>query len=175
MDEHGPDAPENPIPDPIEVISGESVELFPIKPFEIVAARKYLPTLADLVDRLTIVILKQINIPENRAAYDEERADIEHDIDLLVRSTPAFCESFGKLYGAIALVMLTNKTIWDNEKELRAGGENSLSQLRFSHSINGIRNRAKNVIAAAVGERKDLKVDALAADLPKEFGQWDII
>ncbi len=137
--------------------------------------REYLPTLADLIDRLTIVILKQLNIPENKVAYAKERAAIEHDIDLIIRTMPAICENFGRLYGAIGIIMLANKTIWDNESKARAGGSEQDHLLRFTHSINGVRNRAKNVIAKACGERVDLKVDSLAADLPKEFGDWDII
>ena len=53
--------------------------------------RKYLPTLAELVDRLSIVQLKAIFIPENAAAYNEERALIEHDIDLLLAGKTLLC------------------------------------------------------------------------------------
>ena len=44
--------------------------------------RKYLPTLAELIDRLSIVQLKEIYIPEHAEEYRAERALIEHDVDL---------------------------------------------------------------------------------------------
>ena len=44
--------------------------------------RKYLPTLSELVDRLSIVQLKEVFIPEHKAEYGEEVAAIVHDIQL---------------------------------------------------------------------------------------------
>ncbi len=42
--------------------------------------RKYLPTLSELVDRLSIVQLKEVFIPEHKDEYAKEIADIVHDI-----------------------------------------------------------------------------------------------
>lgn len=172
MDEHGPDAPDSVR---ITAIGGGAVTGCAGSGGTVtitgnIEQRRYLPTLADLVDRLTIVMLKQVNI--SHALYAQERADIEHDIDIVCREM-AVLDSPGKSIAAIAVVMLANKTIWDNESLARQGSDKQNDLLRFTHSINGIRNRAKNVIAKAAGERVDLKVDCFAADLPKEFGQWD--
>lgn len=169
MDEHGPDVP--------EILAWhEGKPLVERRENELFSERKYLPTLAELIDRFTIVVLKQINIPQNREAYDKERAAILHDIRMLWRSAnftiPANAVD---VIEATVVVMLANKTIWDNESVARQGSDKQNDLLRFTHSINGVRNRAKNVIAKAAGERVDLKVDALAADLPKDFGAWNII
>ena len=128
--------------------------------------RKYLPTCADLVDRLSIVLLKQIFIPENRDAYKAERALIEHDLSQL--GPPS-----GEYVTAVLMIMLSNRFIWENEAAAR-NGDSDGSRLRVTHAVNGIRNTAKNVIAHYAGDRKDLKVDCLAADLPKEFGNWNV-
>ena len=144
-DEHGPDVPEQ---------------------------RKYLPTLAELIDRLSIVLLKSIFIPENRKAYLVERDLIEHDIDLAVKSTPMWI--YAEEIRAILMLMLANHTIWMNESVARAGGKGQDALLKFTHSINGIRTTAKNKIAEAAGERVDLKADCLASDLPPEFGNWNV-
>lgn len=129
--------------------------------------RKYLPTVGELVDRLSIVLLKMIYIPENRTAYIQERDAIEHDIHFLHPMDPLIVR-------AIMVIMLANVTIWKNESEARKGGSEQDHLLRFTHSINGVRNAAKNIIADQLGERVDLKVDALAADLPPEFGNWRV-
>ena len=45
--------------------------------------RKFLPTFSDLIDRLSICLLKSIFIPENKKQYIEEISLIKHDIDLI--------------------------------------------------------------------------------------------
>ena len=46
--------------------------------------RKYLPTLAELVDRLSIVQLKEVFITEHKNEYSKEIKDIVHDIELIL-------------------------------------------------------------------------------------------
>ena len=144
-------------------------------------ARKYLPTFAELIDRLSIVILKSIFIPENKKAYEEEQELIMHDIDeILITMTAANDPTDkrwyvnAKMIRAILIIMLTNRYIWENESKARHGGSEQDKLLKLTHSVNGIRNTAKNIIAQGTGERVDLKIDALAAELTKEFGNWNI-
>ena len=120
--------------------------------------RKYLHSYPDLVDRLSIVLLKAIRIPENRAAYLEEMKLIEHDIGIICHDVVE-----GRRVTATLLIMLANDTIWLNEAEVRKSGAQP-EKLAFSHAINGIRNTAKNVLARSMGGRVDLKIDSLAAD-----------
>lgn len=134
--------------------------------------RKWLPPLNELIDRLSIVQLKMIFIPEHAAEYAVERELIEHDIELLMSQLSA---PFGaREIRAVQIIMLANRVIWENESKARAGGPEQDKLLKFTHSINGVRNRAKNIIAEASGGRKDHKLDCLAAELPAEFGNWDI-
>lgn len=132
--------------------------------------RKYLPTFAELCDRLSIVLLKSIFLPEHRARYLEEIGALMHDIQLLAGQRLPL--GAGEIY-ALLVLMLVNREIWLNEAKARqdaSGGE----RLRFTHSINGIRNIAKNNLADAEIERIDLKIDCFAADLPSEFGNWNL-
>jgi len=133
--------------------------------------RKYLPTLSDLVDRLTIVQQKMIFIPERADEYRHERALILHDIDLLLQDGPPLT---AKAILSVALLALTNRVIWENESKARAGGNEQDKLLKLTHSINGVRNTAKNMLSEEFGGRHDYKIDALAADLPEEFGNWRI-
>ena len=130
--------------------------------------RKYLPTLSELVDRLSIVQLKAIRIQKNRDAYIKERAQIEHDINLLLSGHILRALDVR----AIMIIMLTNDFIWLNEANARDGEKSEM--LRQTHAVNGVRNTAKNVLAKRMGERLDLKIDALAADLPPEMGNWRV-
>lgn len=133
--------------------------------------RKYLPTLPELIDRLTIVQLKAIYIFQHKEEYEKERQLILNDIDVVLQDK--HYKMTAKDIHAIAVLAISNRVIWENESKARAG-ENTGEHLRLTHSINGCRNTAKNVIAQSVGDRKDLKVDCLAADLPEEFGNWEI-
>ena len=133
--------------------------------------RYYVPTFAELIDRLSIVILKSIFASENSAAYEEEQKLIMADINMLLTTTPSVSAD---MIRAILIVMLTNRYIWENESKARAGGSEQDKLLKLTHSINGLRNTAKNVISRERGERVDLKIDALAAGLIQEFGNWNI-
>lgn len=141
--------------------------------------RLYLPTFAELIDRLSIVILKSIFIPENREAYEDEQGLILHDIDDILNTRSDKEGGNGSsinatMIRAILVVMLTNRYIWENESRARLGGADQDRLLKLTHSINGVRNTAKNIIAREMGERVDLKVDALAAELTKDFGNWNL-
>ena len=128
--------------------------------------KKYLPTLSELIDRLSIVQLKEVFIPEHKEEYAKEINDIVHDISL------ELSEKSGKLTGedirAIVVLAQMNLHIWHNETKYRAGtGDGNLG---LTHGLNGIRNTAKNKIQETVGGRKDYKIDCLAA----EFKDWEI-
>ena len=130
--------------------------------------RKYLPTFSELIDRLTIVTLKSIRLGEHKEEYEREAKDIMSDLTEIAAEKNVVLT--GEVIRAIALVMLSNSVIWDNESKARLGGSEQDKLLKFTHSVNGVRNRAKNVISRCVGERKDLKVDCLAAEVCKAQG-----
>ena len=123
--------------------------------------RKYLPTVSELIDRLSIIQLKEVFIPEHKEEYAKEIKDILRDL-----------ESEGldsELIRAVIVTSQMNLHIWHNESEARKGinaGEN----LQLTHGLNGIRNTAKNKIQERFGGRKDYKTDCLAA----EFEDWEI-
>lgn len=129
--------------------------------------RKYLPTLAELVDRLSISQLKEVFIPQHKDEYSQEIKDITHDIQLLLD------ENDGKITAetirAIVVLSQMNLHIWHNESNYRKGIKDG-NNLELTHGLNGIRNTAKNKIQEIVGGRKDYKIDCLAAD----FKDWEI-
>jgi hypothetical protein len=129
--------------------------------------RKYLHTLGDLIDRLSIVQLKEVFIPEFKQEYSEEIADIVHDIQLILDEKDT--KITADVIRAIVVVSQMNLHIWHNESNYRRGIKDG-NNLELTHGLNGIRNTSKNVIQEVVGGRKDYKVDCLAAD----FKDWEI-
>ena len=129
--------------------------------------RKYLPTLAELIDRLSIVQLKEVFIPEHKNEYSKEINDIIHDLDLELSEKSVTLS--GDDIRAIVVLAQMNLHIWHNESNYRKGIKDG-NNLELTHGLNGIRNTAKNKIQEIAGGRKDYKIDCLAA----EFKDWEI-
>ena len=118
-------------------------------------SRKWLPTLGELVDRLSIHQLKEVFIPENKENYAKEIKDLVHDIDIVLKEHKDKID--GEVIRALIVLAQMNTHIWYNETKVRRGDK-------------GIRQTASNKIMEVVGGRKDYKVDCIAAD----FKDWDI-
>ena len=123
--------------------------------------KKYLPTLSELIDRLSIVQLKEVFIPEHKEEYAKEIQEILHDINLEGQDA--------ELIRAVIVLSQMNLHIWHNESNYRKGIKDG-NNLELTHGLNGIRNTAKNKIQEVAGGRKDYKIDCLAA----EFKDWEI-
>tara|TARA_R110000824_G_scaffold27012_4_gene92235 strand:- start:635 stop:1045 length:411 start_codon:yes stop_codon:yes gene_type:complete len=129
--------------------------------------RKYLPTLSELIDRLSIAQLKEVFITEHKEEYAEEISDILHDIDILL-SDKEMVLNAGSIRAIVVLSQM-NLHIWHNESNYRKGIKDG-NNLELTHGLNGIRNTSKNKIQEIAGGRKDYKIDCLAAD----FKDWEI-
>jgi hypothetical protein len=132
--------------------------------------RKYLPSIAELVDRLSIDQLKEVFLAEHKDNFKNEMSDIEHDIQLAIdegnfKLTP-------RLIRAIIVIAQINAHIWYNESAARKGEDQDLNKLRLTHGLNGIRQRVKNILLdeLCIIKGKDFKTDCLAA----EFKDWEI-
>ena len=129
--------------------------------------RKFLPTIEDLIDRLTIFQLKEVKIPKHKEKYAKDIQDILNDIDIILKESPG--EVNAKLLRAVIVLAQMNTHIWYNESDVRNGIKGS-DNLMLTHGLNGIRNTAKNFITDILGGRKDHKIDCLAAD----FKDWEV-
>jgi len=129
--------------------------------------RKYLPTLSELIDRLSIVQLKEVFISDHKTEYAEEIDLIVHDIQAHIDENEVVVDA--EVIRAIIVLSQMNLHIWHNETNYRKGIKDG-NNLELTHGLNGIRNTAKNKIQEIVGGRKDYKIDCLAAN----FKDWEI-
>lgn len=129
--------------------------------------RRYIQTLSELIDRLSIVQLKEVFIPEHKLDYAQEISDIVHDIQIILDENNAVIDA--ETIRAIIVLAQMNLHIWHNESNYRRGIKDG-NNLELTHGLNGIRNTSKNIIQEVVGGRKDYKVDCLAAD----FKDWEV-
>ena len=128
--------------------------------------RKYLPTISELIDRLSIIQLKEVFITEHKEEYAKEIKDIVHDLTHLLN----WEKPTGEMIRAIIVLAQMNTHTWYNETKYRQGeGDGNLG---LTHGLNGIRNTAKNIIQDQLedGGRKDYKIDCIAA----EFKDWEV-
>jgi hypothetical protein len=130
--------------------------------------RKYLPTLGELIDRLSIIQIKELKIPNHKEEYSQEIQDIIHDITEIL-DTNKQLKVDGDFIRAIVVLSQMNLHIWVNEDNARSGDDQG-NQLMLTHGLNGIRNTAKNKIQELDGGRKDYKVDCIA----DEFKDWEV-
>tara|TARA_R110000751_G_scaffold14970_10_gene48545 strand:+ start:1760 stop:2179 length:420 start_codon:yes stop_codon:yes gene_type:complete len=129
--------------------------------------RKYLPTLSELIDRLSIIQLKEVFILDHKEEYAQEISNILYDIDLILKEKDVILDS--RSIRAIVVLSQMNLHIWHNESNYRKGIRDG-NNLELTHGLNGIRNTSKNKIQEKTGGRKDYKIDCLAA----EFKDWEI-
>jgi len=130
--------------------------------------RRWLPTLGELIDRLSIHQLKEVFVPEHKEKFSSEMKDITHDIDEFIKENDI--KLTGEMLRCVIALAQINEHIWYNENEARQGGTQDLERLRLTHGLNGLRNRLMNKIMYLTGqsERHDPKTDCLAA----EFSDW---
>jgi hypothetical protein len=130
--------------------------------------RKYLPTLADLLDRLSINQIKEVKLPEHKEQYAKEIKDILHDIDLIISEGNLQLNSI--ILRAVVVLSQINLHIWVNEANCRNGVKDG-NNLELTHGLNGIRSQAKNIIQKLTQDlRMDHKIDCLAVN----FKDWEI-
>lgn len=126
--------------------------------------RLYMPSFAELVDRLNIVIQKIVfaENEEMRQAFVKEREDIVHDIDLFLKEGVAVD---GQMISHICYLQLVNATIWANESGGRGDGESKNYEL--SHGLNSNRAHVKKAIQQKINGRIDHKLNYIN-------GAWDL-
>lgn len=130
------------------------------------------PSLAFLIDLLSIVTLKSIklgcNNPEKKEAYEKEAKEIMNSINKKLSNLKV--NDYGKLIRAIQVNMLSNELIWSNETKARSGGDEQNHLLPLTHTLNGMRMRSGNAIINQTGGRKDLNLDRVNEELCRKFG-----
>lgn len=133
--------------------------------------RKYLPTFAELIDRLSIHQLKEVFIPKHKDKYQREMRDILYDLNNIIKEDNLALTA--EILKAVVVLAQINEHIWYNESKVRSGESQDLNLLKLTHGLNGIRNRTMNYILEMIGkgERRDWKTDCLAA----EFSDWEIL
>ena len=135
--------------------------------------RKYEYNFSELIDRLTILGLKETFNPELKKEYAQEISDVIHDINIILTETNKREMINAEFIRNVIVLAQFNQHIWGNEDldrkvEVETGEvnwEEKYKRLRLTHSLNnGIRNVAKKKIQSLLGGRYEFKNMGLAPE-----------
>lgn len=124
--------------------------------------RKWLPTLGELIDRMSVVSLKITYNKDLKEEYAKEMQDLVDDVNLILTNVVGKEKLTAEFLKFVVILSQFNTMIWIQEDNARKGDENG-NELYKTHIYNGIRCRAKDFISTYSNERKDPKIDALGA------------
>lgn len=131
--------------------------------------RKYMPSFAELIDRLNIVQMKSVFAKEGKEKFDQEISDILHDIQLFLDEGVIVTAD---IIRAIIVMTQANLEIWKNEDGVRELNDNRKVEaiaktLLYTHALNSTRCTAKTRVQNLIGGRIDPKINYIG-------GAWDI-
>jgi len=115
------------------------------------SSRLFLPTLPDLIDRLTVDQIKEVLLPDAREAVADEIRRLENDIDLLVGELDL--KASARLLRKVIVLAQINLHIWYNKDQMQAQPDRYEELLTLAHQLNGIRNRIKNSLLDEAGDQ----------------------
>lgn len=133
--------------------------------------RKYLPSFAELCDRLSILVMK-IAYAEDKEmllSFIEERDFITHDIDLFINEGVV---TDGEMAYYLQGLQFINSKIWHNEteqrgetKEVEIDWKDKYEKLVQSHKWNADRAKLKRSIQEKIGGRIDHKLNYIEGSI----------
>lgn len=129
-------------------------------------SRKYHLEVGELLDRLTILQLKEVKVPETKEQVAKEIEEIVHDINCIISNSQK--QMTAQFLRDLIILAQFNAHIWYNESEARKGNKDG-NLLFLTHSINGIRVEARNRLQRLFDGRIEKKVDCLAAEYKEQW------
>ena len=118
--------------------------------------RQFLPSLAELIDRLTVTQIKQALLGDKNKDFYNEINKLSNDIDIIIKKENIKLDS--RTIRIIVLISQINLHIWKNKDLMQKNLENNeeyLKLLKLSHQLNGIRNRMKNQLLDIEGSKDE--------------------
>ena len=118
--------------------------------------RQFLPSLSELIDRLTVTQIKQALLGDKKKDFYNEINKLSNDIDIIIKKEDIKLNS--RIIRIIVLISQINLHIWKNKDLMQENLENNeeyLKLLKLSHQLNGIRNRMKNQLLEIEGSNDE--------------------
>lgn len=118
--------------------------------------RQFLPSLAELLDRLTVTQIKQALLGDKNKDFYNEINKLSNDMDIIIKKENIKLDS--RIIRIIVLISQINLHIWKNKDLMQENLDNDkeyLKLLKLAHQLNGIRNRMKNQLLEIEGSNDE--------------------
>ena len=132
--------------------------------------RQYLPSFAELVDRLTVDQIKEVLAPSGGGSIADEIKTLENDMDMIIGQQDVTVSA--RMLRKVIVLAQINLHIWHNKDQMQTEPDRYAELLTMAHQLNGIRNRIKNSLlddsgdATAAARHTNTETDGLEG--------WDI-
>lgn len=118
--------------------------------------RQFLPSLSELLDRLTVTQIKQALLGDKNKDFYNEINKLSNDMDIIIKKENIKLDS--RIIRIIVLISQINLHIWKNKDLMQENLDNDkeyLKLLKLAHQLNGIRNRMKNQLLEIEGSNDE--------------------
>lgn len=113
--------------------------------------RHFLPSFAELIDRLTVDQIKEVLLQNRSEEMSKEIQAICQDIDIMIEQKQISISS--RFIRIIVILAQMNVHIWNNKDKMKSEPEKYNEHLKLAHQLNGLRNQMKNLLLEESGER----------------------
>lgn len=121
--------------------------------------RQYFLSFSELLDRLNIVMMKEINILDHKERYTKEKDILLHDIEEIIKEKNI--ELTKELLRNIIGLSQINSSLWYNLSDINTDMVEDYKKMKTTTDLNGMRNKFKNRIQEIIKEedKKEYKQD----------------
>jgi len=106
--------------------------------------RKCLPDLAEILDVLSIMQIKEVKLNKHRLSYAKEIQGLMRDIDFIIKDKKIKLNA--RFIRLLVVLSQVNLHIWNTKETMMRDTSHFNASMKLAHQLNGIRNRIKNLI-----------------------------
>jgi len=119
--------------------------------------RQYKLSFSELIDKLTITQLRELQVERSRDFCSKEIEELTHDIDLIIKEDQIQIDA--RSLRIIFLIAQLNTLIWTYKDIMGLIPADYDKYLKLSHQVNGLKNQLKNKLSET--GRTNINTDGL--------------
>jgi len=108
--------------------------------------RKVKYNLSDLIDKISIDQIKQINFENKNQLYEKSISDLIDEINQNIKNNKKIYKLNATIIRIVIALSQINLFIWFLRDELKTETINFNQQMKLSHQLNSLRNNLKNML-----------------------------
>ena len=114
--------------------------------------RKVKYNLSDLIDKISIDQIKQINFENKNQLYEKSISDLIDEINQSIKNNKKIYKLNATIIRIVIALSQINLFIWFLRDELKTETINFNQKMKLSHQLNSLRNNLKNMLLNKLNE-----------------------